>query len=177
VHEESPDAVPGEALDTPGVELVHWPAEPARRERLARSGIARLLLVAPGCEPPSSVELDEDWMRLPAAAADIALRADRLARVAAILDEARPWIDGRRLLHRGPAAVQLTAAEAIVAAALLAAPGVVVARRDLERHIWAGSTPPSERAVDAVVYRLRRRASTLHLHIRTVRSRGFVLDL
>jgi hypothetical protein len=176
VHEESPEA-PGEALDTPGVELVHWPAQPALRERLARSGIARLLLVAPGCEPPSSAELDEDWVRLPAAAADIARRADRLARVAAVLDEARPWIDERRLLHRGPAAVKLTAAEAIVAGALLAAPGVVVARRDVERRIWAGSGPPSKRAVDAVVYRLRRRVSTLHLHIRTVRARGFVLEL
>ncbi len=173
--DESDDGVPGAA--THGVELVRWPSETALRDRFARDGIPRLLLVEPGEDPPPAIDLDEDWIRLPADGGDVEARAVRLARSSAVLDDARPWIDDQRLLHRGPAAVQLTAAEAIVARTLLASPGRIVDRAELERRIWPRSGPPSIKAVDAVVYRLRRRVGAVHLHVRTVRSRGFVVDL
>ena len=173
--DESDDGVSG--AGTHGVELVRWPSETARRDRFARDGIPRLLLVEPGHDPPSTIDLDEGWIRLPADPTDVEARARQLAESSAVLDDARPWIDDQGRLHRGPAAVQLTAAEAVVARALLAAPGRIVDRWELERRLWPRSGPPSTKAVDAVVYRLRRRVGTVHLHVRTVRSRGFVVDL
>jgi two-component system, OmpR family, response regulator len=160
-----------------GVELVRWPSETARRDRFARDGIPRLLLVEPGADPPPTTDLDEGWMLLPADAEAVEARARQLAASSAVLDDARPWIDDQDRLHRGPAAVPLTAAEAVVARALLAVPGRIVDRSELERRLWPRSGPPSTKAVDAVVYRLRRRVGAAHLHVRTVRSRGFVVDL
>ena len=160
-----------------GVELVRWPSEAALRDRLARGGIPRLLLVESEGEPPPAIDVDEDWVRLPVADRVLDARTRRLARSAAVLEDARPWIDEQRNLHRGPATVALSPAEAIVAGALLASPGTVIDRGELARRLWPGPGPPSAKAVDAVVYRLRRRVGAIHLHVRAVRSRGFVLDL
>ncbi|MET0434365.1 MAG: hypothetical protein ABW025_09385, partial [Cellulomonas sp.] len=54
------------ALDRLGVELVHWPRDEVLRRRLARAGIARLLLVEQEVEAPTGIGVDEDWVRLPA---------------------------------------------------------------------------------------------------------------
>ena len=87
-----------------------------------------------------------------------------------------PWIDDERVLHRGHRTVVLTAAEVVVVAALLDVPGEVVTRDDLGARLWPDEIAPSGRAVDAVIYRLRRRIIGLGLSIRASRGRGFLLD-
>ncbi len=164
-----------EPVESTGVELVTWPDERELRERLARAGVPRLLLVSAGEAPPESVGPDEDWIRMPADERDVLTRMRTLLRNVARLDEQRPWIDEHRIAHRGESAVVLTAAEAVVATALFAAPGSVVSRTKLESLLWQDE-PPSNRAVEAVVYRLRRRLLPLHLRVRTVRASGFAVD-
>ena len=65
-----------------GVELVPWPAEAPRAHELHARGNAALLLVAPGAAPPVVRDPLEDWVRLPAPPADVAVRARRLAQLA-----------------------------------------------------------------------------------------------
>ncbi len=160
-----------EPVECTGVELVSWPDERDLRARLARAGVPRMLLVSPGAAPPESIGPDEDWIRMPADERDVVTRMRTLLRNVAHLDGQRPWIDEHRIARRGETAVVLTAAEAVVATALFAAPGTVVSRTQLESLLWQDE-PPSNRAVEAVVYRLRRRLLPLHVSVRTVRGNG-----
>ncbi|CAM9452166.1 unnamed protein product [Phaeothamnion confervicola] len=160
-----------------GVELVHWPRDQVLRDRLARAGIPRLLLVAADSDLPLSIGVDEDWVRLPADERDVWARADRLRRHTLGLQGERPLIDANRVLHRGGDTVVLSASEAIVAAALLERVGEVVARDDLSTKLASGGDQLGSHALDAVVYRLRRRLSGMNLCIRAARNRGFVIFL
>ena len=162
------------ALDRLGVELVHWPRDDALRRRLARAGIARLLLVEHEADAPVEVGLDEDWVRLPADERELWTRAERLSRLSTALEREVPLLHGRVLTHGAGTAV-LSRSEATVADLLLGAIGNVVTRAELESALWPDGAPASGRALDAVVERLRRRVAGLHLCIRSVRSRGFVI--
>src|SRR6476619_5035309 len=62
------------------VAIVRWPEDAATLESLRLQGTPRLLLVAPGAPAPVCVELDEDWVRLPALDDDVRARASTLAR-------------------------------------------------------------------------------------------------
>lgn len=161
-------------IDGP-VELVAWPSEQRRRAALARAGIARLLLVEPGVEPPADLAADEDWLRLPADERDVRRRADQVAEAVRRLDAERPYIDEHRILHRGPMAVPLTATAAAILSALLERRGTTVSVDELQVVAWHGAAP-SRDAVHAAVARLRRRIAGLHLVVRSVRQDGFVLD-
>jgi DNA-binding response OmpR family regulator len=165
----------GSALDRLGVELVHWPRDDALRGRLARAGIARLLLVEQDADAPTEVGVDEDWVRLPADERELWTRAERLSRLSAALDEEIPTLHGGRVLTHGSGTAVLSRSEAIVVHMLLDAIGHVVTRADLEAALWPGGAPRSGRALDALVDRLRRRVAGLHLCIRTVRAKGFVI--
>lgn len=79
--------------------------------------------------------------------------------------------DRREILAR--AAVLLTATEATIMALLLAHLGEIVSHTELENGVWHGAVP-SHDALDAAIYRLRRRLTGLSLRIRSVRGRGFV---
>ena len=59
---------------------------------------------------------------------------------------------------------------------LLAHAGTVVEHIDLERDVWT-STSPSREALDAAIYRLRRRLTRVGTSITTIRGRGFALVL
>jgi DNA-binding winged helix-turn-helix (wHTH) protein len=63
-----------------------------------------------------------------------------------------------------------------VLAVLLDRAGSVVTRRELNAECWKDGVP-GERAVDARLPRLRRRIAPLGLRIRTIRSRGFLLEV
>jgi two-component system, OmpR family, response regulator len=60
-------------------------------------------------------------------------------------------------------------------AALLERFGAVVSRDLLARSGWPGGSP-GRNALDVHVLRLRRRLAPLRLAIRTVRSRGYLLE-
>jgi DNA-binding response OmpR family regulator len=164
-------------LDTPGgaVELVRWPGERARREHLRRAGIPCLLVLDDDQAPPDDLAIDEDWVRASADDRDVLARLDHLERRAA-RREVRVDLDDDGVLHTGWRTIVLTPAEATVMAALLAAAGQVVSRESLEAELWPAGTPPSDRALDAVMYRLRRHTSGLGVTIRSARRRGFFVD-
>jgi DNA-binding response OmpR family regulator len=65
--------------------------------------------------------------------------------------------------------------EARLTSALLARYGAVVAREALGRAGWPEGAP-GRNALDVHMLRLRRRLSPLSLAIRTVRSRGYLLE-
>jgi len=178
-----PRRSPSPDLDAPsrvtgfGVELVQWPRDEVLRDRLARAGVPRLLLVEADAAPPLTIGVDEDWVRLPADERDVAVRAARLARLSVRLSSERPVLDRNRVLHRGGATVVLSTAEAIVVDLLLANAGRIVPREQLESAVWPNGDVPSSKAVNAVVYRLRRRLAGLSLCVRAARGRGFVIFL
>jgi hypothetical protein len=162
------------ALDRLGVELVHWPRDEVLRRRLARAGIARLLLVEQDVEPPTGIGVDEDWVRLPADERELWTRAERLGRLSAALDRELPVLHARVLTH-GTGTVVLSKSEAVAIRLLLDSIGVVVTRQTLDDALWPDGAPSSGRALDALIERLRRRLVGLHLCIRSVRNKGFLI--
>lgn len=166
---------PGVPVVPAGVELLDWPSDAAVRSALARAGIPRLLAVPAGALPPSDLADDEDWVRVPCDAADIRIRAEHVLRSVRAHAGDQSWVDDQRVLHRGRRTAVLTSAEAAVAEELLAHAGLVVTRATLCRRLWPAGAP-SERAIDAVVYRLRRSCQELGLVIRAVRGEGFAID-
>jgi len=158
-----------------GVELIEWPRDARLRSQLAAAGIPRLLVLDGTAPPPDDLAVDEDWIRRPFDPSDLTARLRRVAAAAHFRASTDAWLDEERVLHRGAHTAVLTAAEATVAELLLSSAGQVVERSVLEQRLWPDGRPPSDRAIDAVVYRLRRRCSALGLVIRNARGRGFVL--
>jgi DNA-binding response OmpR family regulator len=158
------------------VAVVRWPSEIARRERLLQDGVPCLLLLEENGPPPDVDGCLEDWIRVPASEADLharlatlRTRADRHAPVVPSLDR-----DG--VLRLGTAWVSLPPVEARLTSALLERFGAVVSRDALSRAGWPDGAP-GRNALDVHVLRLRRRLARLSLVIRTVRSRGYLLEV
>ena len=156
------------------IEFVVWPADAARRAALARAAIPRVLLVAPDAEPPV-VGVDEDWIRWPVTDADVLARARQLLRHGALVQSDMPFVDAGHLLHRAGSTVALTPTGAAIMSKLLAHVGCIVDYRDLAESVWRG--PISRDAMDAAIRRLRRCLDGQHVHIGSVRGRGYVLSL
>jgi hypothetical protein len=156
------------------VELVRWPSDPQRLAGLRDRGVPRLLLVSEGAEPPIPTDCLEDWVA--AGASESALDARRRALLArARAHGARPEIDDDGLLRHHDAWVSLSPVEQSLTRALLERFGAVVAREMLASRAWPDGAP-TRNALDVHVLRLRRRLSPLGLEIRTVRSRGYLLQ-
>jgi len=155
------------------VALIHWPDEAERLERTRRRGAPRLLLLGPGTEAPAVADPLEDWMRLPAPDDDLRARI-RTLEARASTDVSPRVVDGT-LAHHGTW-VPLSPLEERLAGALTERFGAVVGREALMRAAWPDA-PPSRNALDVHVLRLRRRIENLGLEIRTVRSRGYVLQM
>ncbi len=158
-----------------GVELLRWPEQQAVRRALERANIPRILVLAPDTTLPSDVGDDEDWVREPLVDTDVRRRAERLLDALTQLRSSRPWIDGQRVLHRGHRTVLLTPSEVAAVEPLLASRGHLVGRAVLEGRIWGDAGVPSDRALDAVLYRLRQRCAAVGLRIDNVRGEGFVM--
>ncbi|MGH9186199.1 MAG: helix-turn-helix domain-containing protein [Acidimicrobiales bacterium] len=156
------------------VTVVQWPTEEQRRDELRRGGVPRLLLVAPD-SPPPDVDDDEDWLRLPAPDLDVRVRLTTLARRTAYRNGSDPVLDDDGLLWIGTRWVSLPPVEARLTSALLSRFGAVVSRDALGRAGWPDG-PPGRNALDVHVLRLRRRLAKVGLAIRTVRSRGYLLE-
>lgn len=175
VHVSETNAKPS-ASTVRGVEvaLVHWPAEQDRREELRRAGQPRLLLVERGAPPIPTDEL-EDWIRLPADDLDLRVRVEALRRRTDGDVVTVPALDDDGVLRMGDRWVSLPPVEARLTRALLERFGAVVSRDALARSGWPTGSP-GRNALDVHVLRLRRRLSPLRLAIRTVRSRGYLLE-
>jgi hypothetical protein len=157
------------------VVLVRWPDEQDRREELCRSGRPRLLVLDEGAPPPTTLDLLEDWIRLPADDTDVAARVASLERRAEQHHAGVPSLDGDGVLRSGGRWVALPPVEARLTAALLDRFAAVVSREALARAGWPDGAP-GRNALDVHVLRIRRRVDPLGLVIRTVRSRGYVLE-
>ncbi|MGI9023951.1 MAG: helix-turn-helix domain-containing protein [Acidimicrobiales bacterium] len=157
------------------VTLLRWPAEAPTRDRMAEAQEARLLLVEDDQEPPRLLDCLEDWIRVPAPEEDVRARVDALSVRVQAHDHPAPAIDDDGVLRHRGAWVALPPLEARLTSTLLERFGAVVSRDTLIRAVWpAGS--PGRNALDVHVLRLRRRIAPLHLAVRTVRSRGYLIE-
>lgn len=156
------------------VEFLRWPADRDRRQRLGADGVPRLLLIENSQMPPITSDPLEDWIRLPAADDDVR------ARVAGLLEahdrEGRPVIDDNGLLRFRGRWTAIPPIEASLIGQLLDHFGSVVSREDLTGAGWPDAAP-GRNALDVHMLRLRRRIDDLGLAIRTVRSRGYLLEI
>lgn len=158
------------------VTVLRWPEERQRREHLARAACPRLLLVADGEVPPHSTDCLEDWVRVPAADTEVRHRVRTLSDRASAHQPDRPTLDADGVLRLGLDWTSLPPVEARIAVLLLDRLGAVVSREALARAGWPDGSP-GRNALDVHVLRLRRRLEPLALAIRTVRSRGYLLEV
>ena len=159
------------------VVLVRWPAEAERRARLREAGTPRLLLVEDG-PPPAPTDCLEDWIRVPADDADVRARLEAVtARLGhhAAADVVGPDLDADGVLRFAGSWVSLPPVEARLTTALVDRFGAVVGREALSRAGWPDGAP-GRNALDVHVLRLRRRLARVGLSIKTVRSRGYLLE-
>lgn len=157
------------------VELVRWPEEETRRARLRLDGVPRLLLVDHGSPPPRTGDELEDWVRVPADEVDLHARVENLEARVRLRAGERPRLDEDGVLRVNGSWVPLPPVEARLTGALLARHGSVVSRDALAASGWPDGAP-GRNALDVHVLRLRRRIAPLGLTIRTVRSRGYLLE-
>lgn len=157
------------------VVLVRWPYDEAKRQHLRGTCTPRLLLVEDGSAPPAPTDDLEDWIRIPAEEADLHTRSETLARRARAKLIVHPELDDDGVLRLGDAWVPLPPVEARLTAAMVERYGAVVSRDALASAGWPDGVP-GRNALDVHVLRLRRRLSPLSLAIRTVRSRGYLLE-
>ena len=158
------------------VSWVRWPEDEAKRRDLKQSNRPRLLLVDTQAPAPVSGDPLEDWIRLPADDRDVQARVDALTLRSGSGPPDTIEIDDDGLLHLGDRWVALPPIEKRLAAALLERPSAVVSRETLAKVGWPGETA-TRNALDVHMLRLRRRIEPLGLAMRTVRSRGYVLDV
>jgi len=166
--------------------MLLWPEEESRRRRIREAGEPRLLLVPDGVEPPRVADCLEDWIRVPAPENEVKARVAALAVRRKAHDPtnglnglgmtpAGPVLDDFGVLRVNGSWVALPPLEARLAEALLERLGAVTSRDLLIRAGWS-SGAPGRNALDVHVLRLRRRLSPVGLAIRTVRSRGYLLE-
>jgi DNA-binding response OmpR family regulator len=157
------------------VALVRWPAESARRARLHELGTPRLLLVEEGQPPPAPDDCLEDWIRIPADDVDVRHRMESLALRSSQHAQELPDLDHDGVLRFASAWVSLPPVEARLTRALVDRFGAVVGRDALAKAGWPEGAP-GRNALDVHVLRLRRRLTTVGLSIKTVRSRGYLME-
>ena len=166
--------------------MLRWPEEEPRRTRISQAGEPRLLLVPDGEDPPLVGDCLEDWIRVPAAENEVKARVDALA-VRSLAHHSPSERNGEPAAPTGPVLddfgvlrvngswVALPPLEARLAEALLERLGAVTSRELLIRAGWP-SGAPGRNALDVHVLRLRRRLTPVGLAIRTVRSRGYLME-
>lgn len=112
---------------------------------------------------------------MPVGEVDLRARVDGLRRRVDAKTEPEPALDEDGVLRLGDRWVSLPPVEARLTSALLGRFGAVVSRDALARSGWPDGAP-GRNALDVHMLRLRRRLSPLSLAIRTVRSRGYLLE-
>ena len=157
------------------VALVRWPTELKRLDSLRELGVPRLLVLDRDTAPPASIDVLEDWVRRPVSEADIRARIDNLVHRAGSEAAVPPGVDNDGVMRYRNHWTSLPPVEARIASALASRFGSVVRREVLTSAGWP-TDPPSRNALDVHVLRLRRRIGPLELVIRTVRSRGYLLE-
>lgn len=156
------------------IALVRFPSEKLRLDELRAAGVPRLILVEDGAPPPVSVDLLEDWVRVPADERDVLARSDGIRRRLGRTNEP-PSLDDDGLLRNDGRWVSIPPMEVRLLSALLDNLGSVVSREVLSERTWPDG-PKGRNALDVHMLRLRRRVAPVGLAIRTVRSRGYLIE-
>jgi len=160
------------------VALIPWPGDESRRASLLASGDPLLLLVSSG-PPPVVTSPIEDWIRVPAPEIDLEARIEAL-RLRVRRAESKPILEEGGILRYGTGWAAVSPLEARLVATLLERNGTVVTRQALIESGWPQAderrADTHRGALDAHVLRLRHRLSSIGLTIRTIRSRGYLLD-
>ena len=125
--------------------------------------------------PPLVLDCLEDWVRVPAPEQEVQARLDALEVRGRAHEHDAPGIDDHGVLRFRSRWVALSPVEARLTQALLARFAAVVSRAELVRAGWSDEGA-ARNALDVHVLRLRRRLAPLGLAIRTVRSRGYLLE-
>ncbi len=154
---------------------MRWPLEGDLRERLEHEGRARLLVVDESSPPPQVTDLLEDWVWATAEQSETRARMETLSHRAASTKSDPPSLDDDGVLRHRALWVSLPPVEGRLARVLIDRLGAVVSRDALTRAGWPDGVP-GRNALDVHVLRLRRRLATVELAIRTVRSRGYLLE-
>lgn len=157
------------------VTVLRWPGERRAREELARRGRARLLIVDVDAPPPIAADPLEDWVRESSGDLDVRARLEGLRLRLEQTLELVPELDDDGVIRFGERWAPLPPVEARLTAALVMRFGAVVSRADLAAAGWPEGAP-GRNALDVHVLRLRRRLEPVRLAIRTVRSRGYLLE-
>lgn len=155
--------------------MLRWPAERREREELAKLGRARLLLVDVDAAPPVAADPLEDWVRESAGDLDVRARIEGLRLRLEQTLELVPELDENGVIRFGERWAPLPPVEARLTSVLVQRFGAVVSRADLSAAGWPEGAP-GRNALDVHVLRLRRRLQPVRLAIRTVRSRGYLLE-
>lgn len=155
------------------VQRLVWPDDEARREALRRARLPRLLLVGTGGMVPMVTDPLEDWVWASSPDAEVRARIDTLQRRASELN--RPVLDPDGVLRYASGWTTLPPVEARLCRALVTSFGTVVGRDEIASAGWPDGSP-GRNALDVHMLRLRRRVQAVGLTIRTVRSRGYLLD-
>lgn len=157
------------------VTMLRWPDERRAREDLAEQGRARLLIVDIDAPPPVAADPLEDWVRASAGDLDVRARIEGLRRRLERSMELVPEVDDDGVIRFGERWAPLPPVEARLIAALVQHFGSVVSRDVLSAAGWPDGAP-GRNALDVHVLRLRRRLAPVRLAIRTIRSRGYLLE-
>lgn len=157
------------------VAFLRWPDDADRRALLVEERRPRLLLLDPGAEPPEPSDCFEDWVAMPAEEQELAHRTRALTARVARHQAVEPAVDSSGVLRYGDRLLVLPPVEARLATALSSRFGIVVRRESLAAAGWPDG-PPGRNALDVHLVRLRRRLAGVGLTLRTVRSRGYLLE-
>lgn len=158
------------------IALVRLPGERARLEKLRSTGTPRLILVESDAEPPISTDLREDWIRVPADERDVIARQEGLRRRLESPKDEVPELDEAGLLRFEGNWVSIPPMEVSLLSELVDNLGSVVARETLADATWPDGSK-GRNALDVHMLRLRRRVAQVGLVIRTVRARGYLLEV
>ncbi len=156
------------------VVVLKWPTERLKIDDLRDRGIPRLLLIEADEAVPTAPDCLEDWVRVPASDADLAVRRATVA-ARANLHSVRPTLDDDGVLRFQGSWVGLSPVERDLASPLVEKFGGVVSRGLLADRAWPEGMP-SRNALDVHVLRLRRRLEIINLELRTIRARGYLLQ-
>lgn len=163
-------------MTTESITLVRLPEERARLDELRAAGTPRLILVEGDSEPPITTESCEDWIRVPVDERDVIARQEGLRRRLVSPKEDSPILDEAGLLRFDGRWVSIPPMEIRLLGALLDNLGSVVARDELAQVTWPEGAK-GRNAVDVHMLRLRRRVAQVGLAIRTVRARGYLIEV
>jgi hypothetical protein len=161
------------------IPLLSWPEQEDRRAQLAATRTPRLLLLAPGCPPPTLLDELEDWVRDPIDSDELDARLAELARRSGFTETApEPDVlldDG--ILRVGDAWASIPEAQWPIVQLLIDRRDSVVADHEILEAYSKAGIPAEARAVKSMMWRLGRRMATVGIDLHKVRGRGYLVEL